>query len=107
MRPGVETGGRGQEALWLPATAFLLLMAAGLLLFTSPPGDIEPRRWERETKDRRDFRLRRSLADPGAVLEDDEPQREPLWLLAFTSFVVIGLGLLFVFYTDIPVPALV
>jgi Zn-dependent protease with chaperone function len=93
----------------LPATAFLLLMAAGLLVFTSPPGDVAPS--ARDTKVRRFPRRSRPHDPPDpiavAVVEDDEPNGEPLWLLAFSSFVVIASGLLFIFYTDIPVSALV
>ena len=103
-----ENDQRGREALWLPATAFLLLMGAGLLVFTSPPGDVTPRSWE---KKRRSPALSTPDESPDsievAVVEGDEPQREPLWLLAFTSLVVVGIGLLFIFYTDIPVSALV
>jgi hypothetical protein len=102
-----ENDQHGREALWLPATAFLLLISAGLLVFTSPPGDIAPRAWERKTKRSARLSTPDEPLDPVAVLEDDEPQREPLWLLAFTSLVVIGIGLLFIFYTDIPVSALV
>jgi hypothetical protein len=104
-----ENDQRGREALWLPATAFLLLVGAGLLVFTSPPGDVAP--LAKNTKLSRFPRRSRPQNSPDpiavAVVEDDEPHREPLWLLAFSSLVVIGVGMLLIFYTDLPISALV
>jgi len=102
----IEPDERQRQALWLRAITCLLLIGVGLVL-TSPPGDfVGP---VRDSKARKSPRRSppQEPAEPIAVVETDEPNREPLWLLAFAFLVVIGVGMLLIFYTDLPVSALI
>jgi hypothetical protein len=96
------------EALWLPAVACLLLGGAGFLAFTSPPGEyVRPAKGRNLSATLPQSNPEEPSPEPVAVADLDEPQREPLWLIALTFFIVLGVGLLLIFYADLPISALV
>jgi hypothetical protein len=91
----------------LPLTALLLLIGVGLLVFTSPSGDVKPP----ATSVRAGRPPRRSVPkDVPAPTVDTavaESHREPWWLIATTFFLVIVIGMLLIFYAQIPISALI
>jgi len=93
-----ETDERPRERFWLVAIGCMLVAGAGLL-FTSPPvispGSGRSRRPRRKPHPK-------AASEPIVVKQFDEPHREPWWLLAFTICVIIGVGLLFIFYAHLP-----
>jgi hypothetical protein len=96
---------RRPKLFWLPAGAFLLLIGAGLLAFTSPPRDVP------STRDIRaggpPQRADSETPPVAAEAELEEPQREPWWLMGLTFSLVLVTGLLLIFYAKIPISALI
>lgn len=92
-----EPAERQREPFWLVAIGGMLVAGAALL-FTSPPvissgGGRSGRRRKPSPK---------VAHKPALVREADEPHREPWWLMAFTLVVIVGVGLLLIFYAHLP-----
>jgi hypothetical protein len=106
-RFATEMSQRVRNVFWLPASAFLLLIGAGLLAFTSPSRDAAPSTRKiaaGRPPQRADSETRPEMA---AEPELEEPQREPWWLIGVTFTLVLVTGLLLIFYAQIPISALI